>query len=197
MLGRARAQASVDGNVAALHSRPGYYGSYVFIWTALPAILFMVAVLVAQPFLFRSIIDQDLRSGYTDACALESARIDGDTDADVPKICQDFEQYETLETRRSLMEGVVTNVANGLELLNDEELTQIRTGLVAVRPTMAKYGVALAENVNKTVVNAAFDLNEARHTVNMVLIGGIAILLAAGFACPTADHAQASCPQSG
>ena len=181
VLGRARAQAIVDGNVAALHSRPGYYGSYVFIWTALPAILFMVAVLVAQPFLFRSIIDQDLRSGYADACALESARIDGDTDAEVPKICQDFEQYETLETRRSLMEGVVTNVANGLELLNDEELTQIRTGLVAVRPTMAKYGVALAENVNKTVVNAAFDLNEARHTVNMVLIGGIAILLAAGF----------------
>ena len=31
---------------------PVYYGSYVFIWTALPAILFMVAVLVAQPFLF-------------------------------------------------------------------------------------------------------------------------------------------------
>ena len=180
-VGRQRSVSSVDGNIAALHSRPGYYGSYVMIWTALPAIFFMIAVLIAQPFVNNSVVDKELRAGYTAACEREMSRIEGDADAAEPKICTDKNEYETLETRRNLMSGVVSNVADGLTLLTDQELVQLRSGLIAVRPTLAKYGVALAENVNKSVVTAAYALNSMRSTINIVLIAGVAVLLAAGF----------------
>ena len=117
LLGRSRAVASVDGNVAALHSRPGYYGFYIFIWTSLPAIFFMIAVLIAQPFVDMSVVDKDLRLGYTEACDRAMSRIEGEKNAETPAICTDKEQYETLDTRRDLMQGVVSNVAQGLLLL--------------------------------------------------------------------------------
>ena len=181
LLGRNRAISCVNGNIAALHSRPGYYGSYVLIWTALPAIFFMVAVLIAQPFITTSVVDKELRAGYLQACDREMSRIEGEKDAEEPKICVEKTDYETIETRRSLVQGVVENVANGLNLLDDQELVQVKSGLVAVRPTLAKYGVALAENVNKPVINAAFRLNDNRAIINSVLIGGVVVLLAAGF----------------
>ena len=180
-LGRNRAISCVNGNVAALHSRPGYYGSYVFIWTALPAIIFMVAVMIAQPFIARSMVDTELRAGYQQSCERAMSIIAGDKDAETPKICADRDEYETLETRRALMQGVVNNVADGLVLLNEQESVQLRSGLIAVRPTLAKYGVALAENVDRTIVNAAYHLNGTRAIGQTIMLGGIGLLLAAGF----------------
>ncbi|SNY91872.1 phosphate transport system permease protein [Cohaesibacter sp. ES.047] len=180
MLGRNRAVSCVNGNIAALHSRPGYYGSYVFIWTAIPATMFMIAVLIAQPFLDNSVIDSELRAGYSEACDLATARIQGDSKAEKPDICAEFDEYLELDTRRNLMQGVVINVADGVKLLSEEETVQLRTGLVAVRPTLAKHGVALAENVDKSVVDAAYSLNETRSFIDLLLIIGIAVLLALG-----------------
>ena len=181
LLGRNRAISCVNGNIAELHSRPGYYGSYVLIWTALPAIFFMVAVLIAQPFINTSIVDKELRAGYSQVCDRELSRIEGEKDAEEPRICVEKTDYEMIDTRRSLVQGVVENVANGLSMLSDQELVQLKSGLVAARPTLAKYGVALAENVNKPVLQAAFRLNDNRALINYILIGGVVLLLAAGF----------------
>ncbi|WP_373236515.1 phosphate ABC transporter permease subunit PstC [Cohaesibacter celericrescens] len=181
LLGRNRAIACVNGKVAELHSQPGYYGSYVFIWTAIPAIGFMIAVLFAQPFVNRSVVDGELRSSYTEACAREMSRIEGEAGAEEPKICLDKKDYEALDTRRALMQGVVSNVASGLTMLSDEELKQLRSGLIAVRPTLAKHGVALAENVNNSIVGAGYKLNESREVFDYILMGGVAALLALGF----------------
>ncbi|WP_316858880.1 phosphate ABC transporter permease subunit PstC [uncultured Cohaesibacter sp.] len=176
-LGRTRAISSVNGNVAALHSRPGYYGSYVLIWTALPAIFFMIAVLIAQPFYNHSVIDKELRTGYTEACATEMSRIADDTDAEQPQICADKEEYEALETRRGLMQSVVGNVATGLTLLDAETNKKLHTGLVAVRPTLKTVGVPLAEDVPKSVVDAAYKLNSTKATGNLILMIGVGVLL--------------------
>ncbi|TLP45957.1 phosphate ABC transporter permease subunit PstC [Cohaesibacter sp. CAU 1516] len=179
-LGRSRAIASVNGNVSALHSRPGYYGSYVLIWTALPAIVFMVAVMIAQPIVNNSVVDTELRTGYLQACSHAMGGIEGEQDADQPKICSDKDEYEAHDTRRALMFGVVSNVADGLTYLSEHERIQLRSGLIAVRPTLAKYGVALAENVNKTVVHTAYRLNEVKQLTSYVMYGGIALLLFLG-----------------
>jgi len=59
ILGRRRAVSRVDGNHASLHSRPGYYGSYLALWCALPALLALIVWEVAAPNLIIStVIDQ-------------------------------------------------------------------------------------------------------------------------------------------
>nr|WP_321454489.1 phosphate ABC transporter permease subunit PstC [uncultured Cohaesibacter sp.] len=181
VLGRNRAVSCVNGNIATLHSRPGYYGSYVMIWTALPAIFFMVAVLIAQPFFNSSVIDTELRTGYTTACDRDMARIQGEANAETPAICEDKEQYEALDTRRTLMQSVVESVAVGVELLDEDTAAKLHNGLVAVRPTLKSVGVALAEDVPGTVVDAANRLNEVKATGNLVLVIGVALLVVAGF----------------
>ena len=182
MLGRNRAISSVNGNIAALHSRPGYYGSYVLIWTAIPAIVFLIAVYIAQPFVTASVIDQELRVGYSQTCERDKARIEGEANAAEPATCAEFSEYLEHDTRRALMQGVVTSVADGVRLLSDEETVQLKSGLVAVRPTLAKHGVALAENVDKAVVDAAYHLNDTRSLVTTILVAGVAVLLALGLA---------------
>ncbi|WP_119307167.1 phosphate ABC transporter permease subunit PstC [Cohaesibacter haloalkalitolerans] len=179
-LGRNRAVSCVNGNIAELHSRPGYYGSYVMIWTALPAIFFMVAVLMAQPFFNSSIIDSELRAGYSQSCDREMARTNGDADAKLPAICADKEQYETLDTRRALMKSVVESVAVGVSLLDKATADKLHNGLVAVRPTLKEVGVALAEDVPTPVVDAANKLNEAKKTGDYILLGGVGLLLIIG-----------------
>jgi phosphate transport system permease protein len=42
MMGRTRAVALVDGKISALHSVPNYYGSFVSLWMALPALLLIL-----------------------------------------------------------------------------------------------------------------------------------------------------------
>ena len=182
VLGRNRAVSCVNGNIATLHSRPGYYGSYILIWTALPAIFFMVAVLIAQPFFNSSVIDSELRAGYTEDCDLALTRIQGEANAETPAICNDKEQYESLETRRTLMKSVVESVAIGVKLLDEDTAAKLHNGLVAVRPTLKTVGVALAEDVPSAVVEAANRLNEVVVIGQMILTIGVIVLLILGFA---------------
>jgi phosphate transport system permease protein len=48
-LGRSHAAAQSGGRSRTLHSLPGYYGWYVAIWCAGPAVLFLIAWLVVEP----------------------------------------------------------------------------------------------------------------------------------------------------
>ena len=187
ILGRARAISAVEGEVSALHSRPGYYGSYVFIWTAIPAAIFMACLLIAQPFINRSIVHDHLSNQYAYECqrSLQIANDDGATlkagDENAPQICRDWTEFSELETRQDLVQGVVSNVADGLAILNKDELTKLRAGLVAIRPLMAQKGIALAEDVSDPIVSAGHRLVQARATTQNVLYVGLAILLLAGF----------------
>ncbi len=55
-LGRRRALALAGGRSHSMHSRPGYYGAYVALWCALPALGIFVLWLLAQPSVIESIV---------------------------------------------------------------------------------------------------------------------------------------------
>jgi len=48
-LGRRRAFGLVGGRASALHSRPGYYGSYVALWCGLPSLVLMLIWVSLEP----------------------------------------------------------------------------------------------------------------------------------------------------
>ncbi len=53
--GRRRALAMAGGRSRSLHSRPGYYGAYVALWCAIPALGIFAVWLLAQPIVTESI----------------------------------------------------------------------------------------------------------------------------------------------
>lgn len=54
--GRSQVVGLVSGNVRNLHSRPNYYGFYLAIWCAVPAILISIGWLTLQPVIAESIV---------------------------------------------------------------------------------------------------------------------------------------------
>ena len=64
--GRSRSLAAVGGvrKAAVLHSLPGYYGYYVAIWCALPALLLLSVWLFVEPKLVVALVVQGLPASY-------------------------------------------------------------------------------------------------------------------------------------
>lgn len=64
--GRGRSLAAVGGvrQTASLHSLPGYYGYYVAIWCALPALLLLTVWLFIEPRLVVALVVQGLPESY-------------------------------------------------------------------------------------------------------------------------------------
>ena len=58
-IGRKRALAGTGGQIKGLHSLPSYYGAYVALWCALPALLVIAVWLSSQS----SIVDSLVISG--------------------------------------------------------------------------------------------------------------------------------------
>jgi len=55
-LGRSRATASATASHSRLHSLPSYYGWYVAVWCALPALLLLLAWLAFEPQILRALV---------------------------------------------------------------------------------------------------------------------------------------------
>jgi phosphate transport system permease protein len=49
LIGSWRANALAGGKLSNLHSRPGYYGSFVAIWSMLPAAAILLVWIIASP----------------------------------------------------------------------------------------------------------------------------------------------------
>jgi phosphate transport system permease protein len=58
--GRKRAFSSVDGQPSKLHSRPGYYGTWVALWSGLPAFGALIAWLTLESTVIRALVVADL-----------------------------------------------------------------------------------------------------------------------------------------
>src|SRR5690606_27155517 len=78
-VGNWRARASVGGKTATLHSRPGYYGAYVLLWTALPALFLVVVWSAIAPLATTSMVEQRLpetvRGGSEQAVTLTMSTV--------------------------------------------------------------------------------------------------------------------------
>lgn len=134
-----------------LSARPGYYGAYVLIWTALPALLILVALSVAKPLL----IEHTVR-------------------ANLP------EQVLSNKTQLSLEISGVQQVAAGLKLANPEELENIRIGVVAARSVFASHGLPLGEDVKPYQLIAASALNLVADGVDTAIDIAVVAALAFG-----------------
>ena len=59
-LGRTRATAAVSGRTRVLHSLPSYYGYYVAVWCAIPALLILIAWLIGEQQIIQSLLVSSL-----------------------------------------------------------------------------------------------------------------------------------------
>ena len=59
-LGRTRATAAVSGRTRVLHSLPSYYGYYVAVWCAIPALLILMAWLIGEQQIIQSLLVSSL-----------------------------------------------------------------------------------------------------------------------------------------
>ncbi|MDY6962329.1 MAG: phosphate ABC transporter permease family protein, partial [Pseudomonadota bacterium] len=130
--GRRRAVAASAKSGVKLHSLSGYYGQTVALFTAVPALLLMVAWLFVQPII------------------IESRVSDMIPDSVIP-------QGGAL----SLVMSDVRQIAGGLDAvlanteLSEEALNSGEVDFTTIRARMAEVGVALAGDVPQEVYEAA------------------------------------------
>ncbi|MEM9392236.1 MAG: phosphate ABC transporter permease subunit PstC [Pseudomonadota bacterium] len=154
--GRHRALASAGNDPRDLHSLPSYYGSHVFIMTAVPAFIFMMIWLLTQPLVIENRI-----SGVIPETAISE------------------------DTTRSLVMADVRRVAEGLNLaveqgaMTQEEASTVRAEFTDIRQRLGEVGVALGTNVEPFVLRAAQqyrELSASLSTWMTLTVAGLAIV---------------------
>ncbi|MFT4150176.1 MAG: phosphate ABC transporter permease subunit PstC [Paracoccaceae bacterium] len=154
IIARQRATASSGGDIRRLHSLPGYYGHFVFLCTAVPALLAVLLWLIVQP-----VVVETRASGMI-------------ADSDIPQ-----------GSTRDLVIADVRRLAEGLDVLaargqTPEALAALRDTPDALRSTLAAAGVAVGPNVNPATIAAA-EAYRARSHSGALAMTVVALLLAA------------------
>ena len=145
-LGRARALASADGDIRALHSLPNYYGQMVFISAIVPAFLVMILWLIAQPFYVERSVE-----GMIDPADIA----DGSS--------------------RTLVMSDVRRIASGLGIALDEgiiepsDIERLGSDTTDVRSILGEVGVALGSDVKQGVFLAAQAYRETTQTLKTLM----------------------------
>ena len=159
-VGRIRASRASGEDATKLHSRPPYHGSYLAIWTALPAILLLALWTVAEGPVLRHLVVQDL-----------PASIQHGSDAE-----------------QALTISVVDSIARGLTRLSPDEyeiVRKARYGFVTTedaRDVLARHGIVLGSAPERYLLAAADDLASNRRTSQLALTVLCLAMAAAGFA---------------
>jgi phosphate transport system permease protein len=154
-IGTRHALAIAGGLSSKLHSRPGYYGTFVAICAVLPAAIILVAWLIASPLYVNSVV----RAGF-------------------PEDVQARSQAE-----QGLAFGMVNSLARGMDVLSLEEIDRVGSSPTELRSALGAKGVPLAGDPEPYMVEAAGDLNAMTKISNRVMtaIVLIAALAGAGF----------------
>ena len=156
MLGIFRARGAVDGQVSKLHSRLGYYGSYVAIWAVLPALLITAFWSAGERTVIRHLVEQEL----------PASAVEGKNDALV-----------------SLTISRIESVAEGLPQLSPDEFKVIEQARLGFKPmadaqqVLQDKGVVLGSAPEPFVIAAAYD-KVIYNRNSRWLITGIAAALA-------------------
>lgn len=139
--GARRAMALVGGISSRLHSRPGYYGSFVAVWAVVPAVLVLFVWLVAGP----AYIGSSVRGAFPQDVKAQSAAEQG------------------------LAFGMVSSIARGMNVLTREEIERVDGKPAELRSALADKGVALAGDPQPYMVKAAGDLNRMNQFSRMLM----------------------------
>ena len=133
------------------HSRPGYYGFYVVIWTMLPAMAVLAIWLASEPLVVSGLV----RGSMPEAVGSQS------------------------ESRRSLIGNEVNAVANGLRRLSAEEIADARAGRVVLSEILAERGIPLASAPRPFMVDAAVlknSLEDRSGLLRTIVVLGLGVL---------------------
>lgn len=158
VFGRKRALDLAAQNDVSLHSLPGYYGQAVALFTAVPALLFMVAWLFIQPVII---------NGQASSLIPDSVIPEGGS--------------------RSLVMEDVGRIADGIDLLitsgalSEDELSVMRSDFTNIRTRLSDVGVALAGDVPPQVFDAAMAYRSSAWNGNVGMVV-VTLVIAAIFA---------------
>ncbi|GLU26394.1 phosphate ABC transporter permease subunit PstC [Brucella sp. NBRC 12950] len=149
-LNKAQPAAGSGAGVEKMHSRPHYHGWWVFLVSALPAILFLAVWAVGT-----------------------SAYLDHTATARMPEAVEDGSYSE-----RSLQLGMIRSLADGIVKLTPAEIESFPQTYKDAREVLGSKGVALATEGQDYMVPIALFLehaNKISHTVGSVIALVIAI----------------------
>ncbi len=149
-LGNRRARASVEGKTSSLHSRPGYYGAYVLLWTTLPALFLIVLWAAIAPPITNSLVESRLP----------------DTIQNAP------------EQARTLTMSTVRLIEKGLSALSPEEFEKTADASTDVKALLLSKGVPLAVTPEPYQVEAArYQLTLKNSSQLLITISAIALAI--------------------
>lgn len=150
VLGAWRARASVGGKISALHSRPGYYGAYVLLWTALPALFLVILWAAIAPPVINSLVTARLPAPIQEASA----------------------------QARTLTMSTVRLIEKGLGQLAPEELARTADPATDIKALLMSKGVPLAVAPEPYAVEAAsYQLALKRSSRLLVTLSALGLAL--------------------
>ncbi|MBJ7535543.1 phosphate ABC transporter permease subunit PstC [Rhodomicrobium vannielii ATCC 17100] len=153
VIGFWRAKRLSPDNPRALHSRPGYHGGYLALWTALPAILVLLVWSAVEPRFIQAEVESNLPA----------------------------QVLEGSEGQIGLAMGVVRSVATGLERLTPAEVAAAKASPREAQRLFESKGVVIATPPNAAVIASAEELNNIRHLSRLAKTAVAAFLAIFGF----------------
>ena len=153
-VGFARARMLVQGKERTLHSRPGYHGGYLALWTSLPAVLVLLIWAAVEPRL-----------------------IDGQVQATLPA-----QVLQGSEAQIGLTMSVVRSVASGIKTFSREELQAAKANPQEAQRLLSEKGIAVASAPDAAIIESAELLNTLKRKNSLAQTFVAALLAIAGFA---------------
>ncbi|MCJ8054219.1 phosphate ABC transporter permease subunit PstC [Shinella curvata] len=148
-IGSWRANALAGGKLSSLHSRPGYYGSFVALWAILPAVVVVFVWVIASPIYVNSTI----RAGFPEEVKAEP------------------------QATQNLNYNMISAIARGFKVLTAEEREALFKDGAAARDVLASKGVPVAAEPAPYMLKSADDLNRMTNT-SSTLLSILAIVVA-------------------
>ena len=152
LAGSWRANALAGGKLSSLHSRPGYYGSFVAVWSMLPAVLVLLVWIVASPVYIGSTV----RAGFPDEVKAEP------------------------QATQNLNYNMIGAIARGFKLLSAEERDAVSAAGASARTVLAGKGVPLAADPAPYMLTAADDLGRMTAASRTFLSALVVLVALAG-----------------
>jgi len=153
VVGFLRAKRFADDDPRAVHSRPGYHGGFVALWTALPAILVLL--------------------GWA---AIEPRFIEREVEATLPQQILDGSQAQV-----GLAMGVVRSVARGLERLSPAETAAAKSNPREAQRLFESKGIVIASPPDAAIIVSAEELNSIKSMSRIAKTVAAAFLAIFGF----------------
>ena len=148
LLARVRALRVAGGDVRRLHSRPNYFGAYAAVLAVLPAVIVLVAGMIAAS----AYVAHDIRSSFP----------------------QDVQTKSGAE--QAVVYQMVSSIAAGLNRMTAEEHALAATDAEAFRKALGARGIPLAQTPQPYMIEAARNLAASAGTWSLAV--GLAAIAA-------------------